>query len=69
MFSKYLWDNYLNSGGKETVRIFEDTLTGKSENEYIPMIRRLHQAYCPAESITDGLCEDLEHVYLEPFYL
>ncbi len=69
MFSKYLWDNYLNSGGKETVRIFEDTLTGKSENEYIPMIRRLHQAYCPAESITDGLCEDLEHVFLEPFYL
>lgn len=53
MFNKYVWDNYLKSGGNDVVELFRKNLTDVCSSEYAAQIHHMIAKYCPME---DHLC-------------
>ncbi|MBQ2661264.1 MAG: hypothetical protein IJF80_01270 [Clostridia bacterium] len=71
MFNNYMWQTYLNAGGSEIVKMFEENLTENLSKDYISTINKLRSVYCPMKSILDGttlqledLVNDLQNSYL-----
>lgn len=59
MFNAYVWANYLEAGGKNTVRLFSRSLCAPFAEEYFPTVRALRCAYCPDTQIVDGGIQQL----------
>ncbi len=65
MFNNYMWQTYLNAGGKSVVDIFENNLSNEYSEEYANFIAELHKSYCPSQSIRNNLKEELLDVFAE----
>lgn len=63
MFNEYQWHLYLNAGGREVAEMFERNLTDDFSEEYAEKISELHRSYCPEKGITDGIENDLLHLF------
>ena len=53
MFNRYVWDNYLQSGGSNTVELFRQSLTEEITQDFVCEIRKLHRIYMPNEKKLD----------------
>lgn len=62
MFNRYVWDNYLQSGGSNTVELFRQSLTEEITQDFVCEIRKLHRIYMPNEKKLDLETEQLEDV-------
>lgn len=51
MFSNYIWQTYLNAGGKDVVEMFKENLTDAFSENYIESVCKLHAEYCPSKAI------------------
>ena len=49
MFNRYVWDNYLQSGGSNTVELFRQNLTEEITQDFVCEIRKFHRIYMPNE--------------------
>lgn len=62
MFNEYVWNLYLEAGGREVAEKFENYLTKDFSESYADFIDKLHAVYCPLEEwLTDeikGVCAD-----------
>ncbi|MGN1106948.1 MAG: hypothetical protein ACI4RH_09870, partial [Huintestinicola sp.] len=63
MFNDYMWQTYLNAGGKDVAQKFRSNLTGAYSEEYADFISDLHKNYCPSEDINSLLKEELLDVF------
>lgn len=63
MFNDYVWQLYLNAGGREVASKFEDNLTKEFRASYADFIRGLHAVYCPSKDILDGVSDELKDLY------
>lgn len=59
MFNDYVWENYLNAGGRAVSEMFEKNLTGGFSEEYADEISALHKEYCPSKHIINSSAEQL----------
>lgn len=60
MFNKFVWKNYLKSGGDEIVKFFKESFEDNFSEEYATKICELHREYCPDSSITEDLADDMK---------
>ena len=60
MFNEYMWKTYLNAGGKDVVKMFEDNFTKKMSPSYYDEILNLHKNICAAPIVSKRVCEDLK---------
>lgn len=60
MFNDYIWQNYLNSGGRETAKDFKYAVE-EFENlkKYADKIADLHKVYCPSKYLNQSLKQDI----------
>lgn len=65
MFNDYIWQTYLNAGGKAVVENFENNLSNEYSEEYADFITELHKSYCPSKSIQSKLKEELLDVFAD----
>lgn len=65
MFNNYMWQTYLNAGGKTVVDFFKNNLSNEYSEEYADFITELHKSYCPSKSIQNNLKEELLDVFAE----
>lgn len=63
MFNQYQWNLYLDAGGREVAEMFKRNLTGNFSEEYAEEICKLHKQICPAKKITDGIKDELLHLF------
>ena len=63
MLNKYLWQLYLDSGGNNTVKMFEDNFTNGMKMEYADTVTELHRHYLSVNSIISD-----EHSQLKALY-
>lgn len=78
MFNKYIWENYLESGGERTVEIFQSVLEGEIDGKiieiYSMLISGLRSVYCPIkelvyeECFSDSIQEYVEGELFEDLY-
>ncbi len=54
MFNDYMWQTYLNAGGKDVVEKFRKNLTDEYTIDYADMIKKLYISYCPTKHIVDS---------------
>lgn len=59
MFNDYIWQLYLNAGGKDVVSMFERNLTIGLSDDYAKFITELRKSYCPLKSVLDCTSKDL----------
>ena len=59
MFNDYMWQTYLNAGGKNVVSLFERNLTGNLSSEYIETIGKFRLSYCPEKTIIEETAQQL----------
>lgn len=67
-FNQYQWENYLNAGGNEIVKIFDNVINNLNDENYdayIKTIKELHQCYFPEktyfiEDLKEGLDDYFE---------
>ncbi len=62
MLNKYVWNNYLKSGGSDVVEMFNRFICGHTEN-YALGIRQLVSRFCPMELELNRLQDDLEDLF------
>lgn len=60
MFNEYMWQTYLNAGGKRIVKMFENNLGKQMTCEYIDEICKLHKDICAAPAVSRCVCDDLK---------
>ena len=60
MFNRYVWDNYLQSGGSNTVELFRQNLTEEITQDFVYEIKNFHRIYMPNEKVLDLETEQLE---------
>lgn len=60
MFNEYMWQTYLNAGGKDVVKMFEDNFTKGMTYEYYNEILSLHKSICASKNVSKHVCEDLK---------
>ena len=60
MFNDYIWQTYLNAGGKDVAKMFETNLSedGYSKS-FADSIRKFQKEYCPSESVLSYTQNDL----------
>lgn len=59
MFNEYMWQTYLNAGGKDVVDTFEKNLTGDYSKKYANFIVNFHNLYCPSKAISENIKSEL----------
>lgn len=59
MLNNYVWNIYLESGGRNLVTFFENNLTFIFTKEYPEKIKTLHKYYCVDNNIINETYEDL----------
>lgn len=62
MFNNYVWNTYLNAGGKDVVELFERNLTKAYTKEYAEKIYEFHKSYCPSSVINERLRDELTNL-------
>ncbi|MBR3691945.1 MAG: hypothetical protein IKL89_04530 [Clostridia bacterium] len=60
MFNDYMWQTYLNAGGKSAVSLFEQSLTGNLSQDYIETIGKFRLSYCPEKAIIEETAQQLQ---------
>lgn len=60
MFNDYMWQTYLNAGGKSVVALFEQNLTGNLSQDYIEAIGKFRLSYCPEKAIVEETQQQLQ---------
>lgn len=60
MFNNYMWQTYLNAGGKNVVAFFEQNLTGNLSQDYIDTIGTFRLSYCPEKAIVEETAQQLQ---------
>ena len=64
MFNDYIWQNYLNSGGKETAEDFKNAVEDfKNLEKYADKIAALHKVYCPSKYLNQSLKQDIINLF------
>ncbi|WP_019133481.1 hypothetical protein [Kallipyga massiliensis] len=63
MFNPYLWKIYREGKGSRTIRRFQEILFGEYTGQYGHFIAGLHRAFCPSESVTKDIEDELLCVY------
>lgn len=63
MFNEYVWQIYLNAGGKEIVSFFEKNLVDEYTKEYANRICEFHKVYCPTMTIIQNSKLQLEQLH------
>lgn len=59
MFNDYIWQTYLNAGGKNVVSFFKQNLTDNLSQDYIDTIERFRLSYCPEKVIIEETSQQL----------
>lgn len=59
MLNKYVWENYLKSGGNDVVEMFRKNLSEKYTEGYARQIRSMVARFCPMECELDALEDEL----------
>lgn len=67
MFNEYIWQLYLNAGGKNVVQTFENNFANYT-NDYSEFICRLHKEYCPSNTINTQIKEHLSTEVIQDLY-
>lgn len=62
MFNDFVWDLYLEAGGKKVVDTFKHFLDNNMTSAYADFIDDLHKVYCPSEAVLESMSEELEDV-------
>ena len=52
MFNDYVWENYLNAGGRAVAEMFEKNLQNGYSDEYAEIVYKLHKTFCASEIIS-----------------
>ncbi|MGN0633648.1 MAG: hypothetical protein ACI4JW_07235, partial [Oscillospiraceae bacterium] len=65
MFNDYMWQTYLNAGGREVVEKFRRNLTDDFSEEYADFIADLHKCYCPSININSQIKEEMLDVFAD----
>lgn len=60
MFNDYMWQTYLNAGGKSVVSFFEQNLTGNLSQDYIATIGKFRLSYCPEKAVIEETAQQLQ---------
>lgn len=60
MFNEYIWNTYLNAGGRKITELFEKNLTPDLSEEYVNTMIELRSAYCPEQQIIQESKEQLQ---------
>ena len=60
MFNDYVWQIYLNAGGKNVVELFEQNLSENLSLEYIKTIEKFRSSYCPVLTIIEETTQQLQ---------
>ena len=66
MFNQYVWKLYLQSGGNQSVELFQNLLSGHTPDGFAEKIRELHRVYCPDEEILDYEMEQIQEAMKQP---
>lgn len=53
MLNKYVWNLYLESGGKDIVEMFRRNMEDKLTAEYADEIVKMHKVYCPMADVSN----------------
>ena len=59
MFNRYIWNNYLDAGGKHIVHIFAESLTKGITERYVETIKKLRSVYCPDRNVIEEAAQQL----------
>ena len=59
MFNRYIWNNYLDAGGKHIVHIFAESLTKGITERYVETIKKLRSVYCPDRAVIEEAAQQL----------
>ncbi|MGN0617540.1 MAG: hypothetical protein ACI4J7_00800 [Ruminiclostridium sp.] len=59
MFNDYMWQTYLNAGGRDIAETFRIKHSDDFSAEYADFISELHKSYCPSEVIDSRTKEQL----------
>ncbi len=66
MFNEYIWQLYLDAGGKEIVHCFEQNLTRRLDRRvnkhFVDTVKSLRRAYCPDDILIEDMGEQLEEL-------
>ena len=54
MLNKYVWNLYLESGGKDIVEMFRRNMEDKLTVEYADEIAKMHKVFCPMEEVSNA---------------
>lgn len=67
MFNEYIWQTYLNAGGKEVIDVFknlcEADYSPKLSEVYRKLIESLHTSYCAAKSGVEYSADVLKNLF------
>jgi len=64
MFNDFIWQTYLNAGGKDVARMFEANLSDEGYSEsYADRIKELQTGYCPSKFVLDYTQKDLLELF------
>ena len=63
MFNEYMWKTYLNAGGKDVVKMFEDNLGFEMKPDFFEFIAKLHKSICAAPIVSNRVCKDIKELY------
>ena len=55
MLNKYVWNLYLESGGKDIVEMFRRNMEDKLTVEYADEIAKMHKVFCPMEGASNEI--------------
>ena len=63
MFNEYMWKTYLNAGGKDVVKMFEDNLGFEMKSDFFNFVAELHKSICAAPIVSKRICKDIKELY------
>ena len=63
MFNNYVWNLYLQSGGKKRVAFFKDNLSKQLSSSYADEIAKMHKVYCVTTAVVENTKEQLSVLY------
>ena len=63
MFNKYVWNLYLDGGGRKVVETFENTILNGISKEYSSFIYNLQEYYCACSGVLVNTQKQLDEAY------
>lgn len=59
MFNEYIWQNYLNAGGRTMAALFEHSLSEGISQNYMDTVGELRRTFCPERAVVEGTSRQL----------